>query len=164
MGNTALRDAQFFYNLIRKYNDNLADVLPEFSRLRVKEGNSLTDLAGNLYCLDTKAQMMETLHMVIRNKLNMIFPSIISPHPQAIIGMSKFTLAQVYQHAHAVGIFPKLRRINDEIRQSFFERECGMIDEKNPVFEDNRRMIITGLSVFVGILASGACMVRGTLE
>lgn len=159
--NTALRDAQFFYNLIREHKDNLADVLPEYSRLRVKEGNSLTHLSMNAYCFDAKAQFIETLHMLIRTKLNVFFPSIISPHPQSIIGSSKFTLAQVYQHAHSLGVIPKLRRINDETRQSFFERECGMIDEKNPLFNDNRRMII-GLSICVGIVVSAVFMVGRT--
>lgn len=154
--NTALRDAHFFYNLVKEHDDNLANVLPEFSKLRVKEGNSLSDLAYNLYCFDTKAQLMETLHLVIRGKLNKLFPSLVTPHPTVLIGMSKFTLAQAYQHAHDLGVIPKHRRINNEIRQAFFERECGMIGEKNVIYPDNSRKIYGGLTFSVGILASVA--------
>lgn len=154
--NTALRDAQFFYSLLQEQKDNLADVLPKFSELRVKDGNALSDLAMHLYCLDTKAQLKETIHLVVRSKLNMMFPSLVTPHPQAIIGMTKYTLAQVYQHAHSLGIIQKHRRINDEVRQAFFERETGMIDEKNPMFQKYR-------TNYLKVLAIGAVVVAGVI-
>jgi len=135
--NTALRDAQFLYQLIQEHKDNLVDVLPKFSELRVKEGNSLSDLALHLNCYDSKAQLMETLHMIVRGKLNLLFPSLVTPHPQAIIGMGKFNLSDVYQHAHSLGVIKKHRRINNEIRQAYFERETGMIED-TPIFPKQR--------------------------
>jgi len=152
--NTALRDAQFLYRLIGEHNDNLADVLPKFSEQRVKDGNSLSDLAMHLYCLDTKAQLKETLHMVIRSKLNTLFPSFVTPHPQAIIGLSKYSLAEVYQHAHSLGIMKKHRRINDEVRQSFFERETGMIDEDKPMFQKYRTNCLKAFSMGTVVFAA----------
>jgi len=51
--NTALRDAQIFHEILRENKDDLSLVLPLYSEARVKEGNALSDLAFNLYCLDT---------------------------------------------------------------------------------------------------------------
>lgn len=51
--NTALGDAQKLYELLLAHKDNVDTVLPKISEERVKEGNSLTDLAFHLYCLDT---------------------------------------------------------------------------------------------------------------
>lgn len=128
--NTALRDAQKFYELLIKHEDDLDTVLPAFSEERVKEGNALTDLAFHLYCLDTKVQLWETLHTVIRSKLNIWFPSLVNKHPQQVIGNVNYTLAQVYQMGTDVNVIPKHRAINDRIRQEFFEGKAGMIAKK----------------------------------
>ena len=125
--NTALRDSQKFYELLMAHKDNFEQALPAFSAERVREGNSLTDLAMNLYCLDANAQMLETFHMVIRSALNMWFPSLVSKHPQTMIGNPNVTLADVYTVSTKLGIVPKHREINNRIRQDCFERSVGMI-------------------------------------
>jgi kynurenine 3-monooxygenase len=80
--NTALRDAQKFNKLLDKFDDNLDQVLPHFSQDRVKEGNSLSDLALNLHYFEIRHQLLETVHMLARGFLSPMFPSLISKHPQ----------------------------------------------------------------------------------
>jgi hypothetical protein len=74
--------------LDKKYDDNyLEQVLPQFSHDRVKEGNTFSDLASHLYCLDTKQQLKEIIHLVVHGTLSKWFPSLVDDHPQeAVIG------------------------------------------------------------------------------
>ena len=125
--NTALRDAQIFHELLQRHGDDFEMVLPAFSQERVKEGNSLSDLAFYLYCLDPKHQMIETLHMVIRSKLSSMFPMWVDEHPQMMIGRRGVSLSEVYEKAVQQGIIKKHRIINDRIRMENFEKESGMI-------------------------------------
>ncbi|KAG7337482.1 kynurenine 3-monooxygenase [Nitzschia inconspicua] len=154
--NTALRDAAVFYNLLQQHKDDFSIVLPSFSQLRVKEGNSLTDLAMNLYCMDTKQQMVETIHMVVRTTLHKMIPNIIAEHPQNMIGRVKFNLSDVYQQATTLGIMQKHRRINDTIRHEYFEESTGMITKRrnglrrwnNPLSLSNSIIVVLLLVLF----------------
>ena len=128
--NTALRDAQKFNELLDKFEDDLDLALPQFSKDRVKEGNSLSDMAYYLYCFDTKHQLIETVHMIVRGTLATFLPSLVSKQPQMVIGNPKWQLADVYQLASDQGIIQKHRRINDTIRQEYFEMQHGMITRK----------------------------------
>ena len=132
--NTALRDAQKFDELLDKYDDCLEKVLPQFSEDRVKEGNALSDLAFHLYCMDTKEQFKETIHMLVRGFFHKLMPKLVNPHPQMVIGSPKWTLASVYQLASDQGIISKHRSINDRIRQEYFELETGMLTRKPSSF------------------------------
>lgn len=125
--NTALRDASILYQLLNEHKDDMEQVLPAFSKMRVKEGNSLTDLAMHLYCMDTKQQAFETIHMIVRIALRKLLPWIVADHPQNMIGRVKFNLSDVYQQASSLGILQKHRRINDTIRLSYFEQKTGMV-------------------------------------
>jgi len=124
--NTALRDAQKFCALLAEHDDDLDAALPAFSAARVPEGNSLTDLAFNLYCLDTRWQLVETVHMIVRGKLHGWFPSLVTNHPQNLIGSPNYSLSDVYDIATKLNIIPKHRAINDRIRQQYFEQKMGM--------------------------------------
>lgn len=128
--NTALRDASIFYQLLQEHKDNIEQVLPAFSKMRVKEGNSLTDLAMHLYCLNTKQQLFESIHMVVRTTFHQLMPWLVSDHPQNMIGNCKFNLSDVYQQASRLGIIQKHRRINDSIRRTYFEETAGMTNKK----------------------------------
>ena len=125
--NTALRDAQALHRLLQQHKNDLVAVLPAFSEERVKEGNSLTDLAFHLYALDTTQQMWETAHMVLRSMLAKYF-SWVTPHPQMMIGNPKYDLSDVYTVAtNQVKVIPKHRVSNDRIRQEYFEKKVGMV-------------------------------------
>jgi kynurenine 3-monooxygenase len=128
--NTALRDAQQLYELIDKYEDDLEQVLPEFSRIRVPEGNALSDLALHLYCFDTKVGAKTMLKGLVRGALNKLFPRLVEPDCQVYIGQSGYSLADVYQKATEQGIISIHRAVNERIRQEFFERQTGMIVDK----------------------------------
>lgn len=155
--NTALRDAQHFYLLLQQHKDDFTQVLPAFSKQRVKEGNSLSDLAMHLYCMNTKHQLLETLHMVIRTKLHQWFPTLVEQHPQAMIGLPEYNLSDVYDAAMRLGIIPKHRAINNKIRQDYFERETGMVSTP----ERNSRMpSIKTMLAFSGLVAVGAMVLK----
>jgi kynurenine 3-monooxygenase len=125
--NTALRDAATFYELLKEHKDDFEAVLVEFSNKRVPEGNSLTDLAMHLYCMDTTQQFFETIHMVARSVLHKMVPYFVANHPQNMIGRVKYNLSDVYNQATKLGILNKHRRINNRIRQTYFEQTSGMI-------------------------------------
>ncbi len=125
--NTALRDASVLYQLLQQHKDSFEEVLPTFSQERVKEGNSLTDLAMHLYCMDTKQQTLETIHMVVRITMHELMPWLVRDHPQNMIGRLTFSLSDVYQRATKLGIMQKHRRINDNIRRTYFENTTGMV-------------------------------------
>ena len=152
--NQALKDAQTLYLLLQEHKDNLKLVLPAFSEKRVKEGNSLTDLAMHLYCMDTKQQLIETIHMLIRSKLHMWFPSLVLNHPQALIGRVDYGLADVYDVATRLGIISKHRSINGRIRREYFERETGMVVTKKPSLNTMHKfMLLGGLVVAASAVA-----------
>jgi kynurenine 3-monooxygenase len=125
--NTALRDAQEFCNILKENKDDLSLTLPAFSEARVKEGNSLTSLANNLYCFNKKQQMIETIHMIARSFFHKKFPSLVANHPQNMIGVRGIMLSDVFDHATKLRIIPKHRSINEKIRIEHFEKSCGMV-------------------------------------
>ena len=129
--NTALRDTQKLYELLDKFDDDLDKVLPEYSRIRVPEGNALSDLAMHLYCFDTKVGARTMVKGLIRGGLNKLFPRLVDPDCQVYIGQPGYSLAYVYQKATEQGILPTHRAINERVRQEFFERQTGMTVE-NP--------------------------------
>jgi kynurenine 3-monooxygenase len=145
--NTALRDARVFYQLLKENKDDIEKTLPLFSEARVKEGNSLSSLAFNLYCLDSKMQTMEVLHMIIRTFLHKKFPKLVTNHPQNIIGMRDVALSDVYDLATRLNIIPKLRARNELIQHQHFEKLTGMTKPERKKY--------TGaiISVFVAISA-----------
>jgi FAD binding domain len=147
--NTALRDAQVFFQLLQEHNDDFDLVLPNYSRIRVKEGNSLSDLALHLYCFDSKHQLIETIHGLVRMFLHKLLPSFIDEHPQNMIGRIEYNLSEVYDRAVRLGIIGKHRRINDKMRRDYFEREVGMVsaDTSNNNWS---RTIMTTLSLSMG--------------
>jgi kynurenine 3-monooxygenase len=122
--NQALRDAQTFCQLLEQNKDDLATTLEAFSNARVKEGNSLTDLAMHLYCLDDNCQLLETIHTVLRGALSSI--GLATKHPQQMIGLNQYMLSDVYDVAFKLGIISRHKRINARIRQEYFERTTGM--------------------------------------
>merc|ERR1712071_282999 len=138
--NTALRDAQIFHEVLKAHKDDLDKALPAFSKERVKEGNSLSDLAMHLYCLDRNQQLKETLHLVIRSMLNTMFPSFVNEHAQVMIGRRGVSLSDAYQTAVEQGIIRKQRDINDRIRMDYFEHETGMLED-SPKKNRNGRII-----------------------
>jgi kynurenine 3-monooxygenase len=150
--NTALRDAQKFYELLVAFDDDLDQVLPEYSNIRVREGNALSDLALHLYCFDTRTQLVETLHQVVRTTLHGWFgPRLVDPHPQALIGNPKYSLAELYQRASDQGIIQRHRAINDRIRQQHFELSTGMLSRKP---KSSPIGIFTGLLLIVALLGA----------
>ena len=139
--NTALRDAQALYNLLKENKDDLETTLPAYSKARVKEGNSLSTMAVNLFCLDSKVQMKESIKSVIRGFLHKKMPSIVSNDPQALIGLRGMDLSDVYDLATKLNIIPKLRAINEKIIHEHFEKTHGMV---KPVEKGNKGRIMGG--------------------
>lgn len=151
--NTALRDAQKFAELLDKYDDDLERVLPQYSTDRVPEGNSLTHLALNLYCFDTKVQMKSMLKGIVRSGMHYFLPKLVDPDPQAIIGQPEVTMSNVFNMAIGQGVLGKHREINQRIRQEYFEKEIGMVK-----MEEKKGSLVKR-SLLVGVPVAAACAV-----
>jgi kynurenine 3-monooxygenase len=150
--NTALRDAQKLYELLDKYDDDLDQVLPEYSRIRVPEGNALSDLALHLYCFDTKIGAKTMLKSLVRGGLNKLFPRLVAPDCQVYIGQSGYSLADVYQKATEQGIMSLHRATNERIRQEFFERQTGMIVDKPKSSVWKYSLVISAVVAVCGVV------------
>jgi len=150
--NTALRDAHELSRILKECDDDLSKALPLFSEERVKEGNSLSDLAMHLYCMDKFQQTKETIHMLARGFLHKKLPSLVSEHPQSMIGRRGLSLSAVYDHAVKVGIMNKHRVMNDKIRRDYFENKSGMAKESS---KKNKNFMLFLASGLVLILATG---------
>eukprot|EP00584_Thalassiosira_punctigera_P004381 CAMPEP_0172535582 /NCGR_PEP_ID=MMETSP1067-20121228/7521_1 /TAXON_ID=265564 ORGANISM="Thalassiosira punctigera, Strain Tpunct2005C2" /NCGR_SAMPLE_ID=MMETSP1067 /ASSEMBLY_ACC=CAM_ASM_000444 /LENGTH=505 /DNA_ID=CAMNT_0013320519 /DNA_START=181 /DNA_END=1698 /DNA_ORIENTATION=- len=144
--NTALRDAQKFNELLDKFQDDLDEVLPQYSKDRVPEGNSLTDIALNTYCFDAKVGLRTMLSTMARTGLNKLLPFLVAKDYGMLIGRPEHTLADIYQMATEQGVLRKHRAINQRIRHEYFERETGMIKEK-PGFSMLRRTALVVVPV-----------------
>lgn len=149
--NTALRDAEIFSSILEETNDAFEQALPSFSDARVKEGNSLSDLAFNLFCLDNTQQMLETIHSVVRSYFYMKFPRFVNEHPISMIGRRGVSLSECYDQAVKLGIMNKHRVINNRIRMQHFEQKSGMIQTPSN----------QGRSMFSKVVVLGAALAAG---
>ncbi|GFH46229.1 FAD/NAD(P)-binding domain-containing protein [Chaetoceros tenuissimus] len=152
--NTALRDAQVLHQLLNEHEDNLDIVLEEFSRARVKEGNSLTSLSSNLYCLDPTTQLLEIVHIFVRSILANIFPMTILPHPMTKVGLRDVTLSEVFDLGKRIGIIDKHLAINERIKRQFFEQSNGMTKPR-----DGKVIRIALKAVFAAAIISAIALV-----
>ena len=66
---------------------------------------------------------------MVRSGLHHLFPKLVDPDPNLLIGLPHYTLADVYDMATKQGILAKHREINLRTRQDFFERQTGMVKE-----------------------------------
>jgi len=68
-----------------------------------------------------------------------------------MIGRVKYQLSDVYEQATKLNIMSKHRRINDGIRQSYFEQTTGMISSKSksPSFF-KQALVVGGVAILVG--------------
>ena len=154
--NTALRDAQMFYRLLKQHEDDLSVTLPAFSKERVKEGNSLSNLAYYLNCSDKTTQTLETFHLIIRTFLNKLLPSLISKHPMTMIGRKGVPLSECYDLASKLNIISRHRAINDQIRNDHFEMSTGMIKKSYSAGLGKRLMVWGSVAAAVAGVAYSA--------
>ena len=125
--NTALADASALNKLLDEYNDNWEEVLPAFSKLRVKEGNALSELSYHTFSLDPGMQMNIMIRQNIHKMFNKILPEWLlekEPMSQVAAGMK---LSVAYDKMVQYGYMAKSRKINDDIKRGHFERESGMV-------------------------------------
>lgn len=115
--------------MLDTYGDDAWDELrPAFSEERVKEGQSLTDLAYYLFPFDTKQQLRFLIEGGIRTALWKRFPSLIYPDPQVLIGCG-YKLSEVYSAAKSMGIIEAAHATNDKARREYWEKRWGMVQE-----------------------------------
>ena len=149
--NTALADASALNRLLDKHGDDSWDtVLPAFSEERVKEGQALSDLAFYLFSFNTGQQLRYLLEGMIRNALWKVFPSLVYPDPQTMIGLG-YKLSEVYHVTKKIGIIDSVHATNDTIRREYWEKRWGMVkdDEKNG-----------GMSIQDDVLCRTCCWTR----
>jgi hypothetical protein len=131
--------------LLKENKDDLTETLEAYSKERVKEGNSLTSLAYNLYCHEKMPQTLETLHLIIRSFLHKKLPWLVAEHPQNMIGLRGVMLSDVYDHATKLGIITKHRLINERVRNEYFEKASGMVKESPKMYKLNATYVIAGV-------------------
>ena len=80
-------DAAALDEILDERGDDWEDgVLSEFSRLRVKEGNALTELSFHTSSLDPMMQAEIVFRQQSRIMLHKLFPSFVDPEPMRQIG------------------------------------------------------------------------------
>jgi len=120
--NTALADARILNDLLDLYNDDLADVLPAFSRMRVKEGHALTDLSAYQFSMDSWQQkkiMFNDIWNTIAGKLTGTSGNPLQEVPKGA------KLSTVYSDVPARTA--AVRQTNEGIIRYFFERRVGLL-------------------------------------
>jgi len=150
--NTALRDTQIFSEILAETNDNFDEALPAFSKARVKEGNSLSDLAMHLFCIDQAQQFWETIHQVVRSFFSSRFPGWVDEHPALMIGRRGVSLSECYDRGVKLGIINKHRVINNRIRTEYFEQQTGMVQSPTKGISTLSKMVLGA-----GVAAVAAC-------
>lgn len=130
--NTALADASALNRILNEIGDDNWDAVREaFSQERVKEGQSLTDLAYYLFSMNSAQQLRYLVEGTIRTWIWKRFPNWCHPDPQVLIGMG-YELSEVYQVAKSIGIIDKVHRTNDAATREYWEKQWGMVkEEKN---------------------------------
>lgn len=125
--NTALDDASALNKLLDEHEDNWEEVLPAFSKLRVKEGYALSELSYHTFSLDPGMQMNIMIRQNIHKMFNKILPEWLlekEPMSQIPAGMN---LSVAYDKMVQYGYLAKSRQINNDIKRAHFERESGMV-------------------------------------
>jgi len=131
--NTALADAHVLNELLEQYHDNIEYVLPEFSKLRVKEGNALTDLSFYTFSLSPWQQLSLLMRQNMRDFFHRKLPWLVESHPMSEIpkGMK---LSVAYDKMKKLGVMSSVRHVNDAIMRDHFEKETGMVIEEKKYF------------------------------
>ena len=153
--NQALVDAVVLNDLLDKYEEDLDEVLPAFSKERVKEGNALTDLSFHTYSLSRSMQLEIIMRQSIRRFLKRIFPFFVDIEPMVAIAQG-MKLSEAYDRVSKQGYFHRSRRINDDIMRTHFERQSGMI-------KDEPRVSMVQLLQPFGCSLLASAMIAGVL-
>merc|ERR1712224_389486 len=125
--NTALEDSAVLDELLTRFDDDWDLALPEFSTLRVKEGDALTYLSYYAYSANATQALYMQLTSLLRAFLNRWLPgNVVWTDPMTEIPKGG-KLSVAYGKMVALGRLPAVRRINDGIRLKHFERTTGMV-------------------------------------
>lgn len=124
--NTALADAAALDELMDQHRDQLAAVLPAFSRERVKEGNALTYLALHAYSMSMSQGLEMQIRGVVRKFFHWCFPRWVMEEPLATVAKGG-KLSEAYDALVQLGRMQAVRKVNDAIRLDHFERSTGMV-------------------------------------
>mmetsp|Transcript_17854 Transcript_17854/g.32371 ORF Transcript_17854/g.32371 Transcript_17854/m.32371 type:complete len:896 (+) Transcript_17854:52-2739(+) len=129
--NTALDDARVFHELMLFHDDNLDEVLPAFTRQRVKEGRALTDLS--LYAFSNSGAMQasfileEALYKVWPEKLRWGTWTEGHPNPGYRAGEGSL-LSEAYDSCRKR--VTKVRNLNETNMRMEFESRVGLYPTK----------------------------------
>ena len=143
--NTALADVKVLDDLLEQHDDEWDTVLPAFSNDRVKEGNALTDLSYNTFCISGAMQAEIMIRQTTRKFLNQWLPFwLVAEEPLWKIGFGK-PLSKAYHEVNQLGYLKRARRINQDIKRNHFETQCGMVDPTSSSNVPSRWMILGGI-------------------
>ena len=137
------QDASCLNRLLNRHGDDAwDDVRPAFSEERVKEGQSLTDLAYYLFSFDTKQQLRFLIEGGIRTALWKRFPNLVYPDPQVLIGCG-YKLSEVYNAAKSMGIIDAVHATNDKARREYWEKRWGMTQDDKAEGRTNTKVLLS---------------------
>jgi len=159
--NTALADAAALDEILDERGDDWEDgVLSEFSRLRVKEGNALTELSFHTSSLDPMMQAEIVFRRQSRIMLNKLFPSFVDPEPMRQIGRGEKLSHAYNQLSTKLGgsYLERSRRINQNIMRKHFEEQTGMVQKEQQHFSSSlfyysKVVAVVGIAVTIGLNA-----------
>jgi len=120
--NTALDDARTLVDLMALYDDDLDMVLPAFSRVRVKDGNALTDISANTYSFSPSQQAMLTLETA----WNGVMAKLTGTEREMMVAVGVGERLS-YVHARSRGRLDRVRAVNTRVRRDYMEREMGLL-------------------------------------
>lgn len=159
--NTALEDASVLNRLLDTHKDNWEQVLSEFSKERVKEGNALTEMSYNTFCIDPGMMFSIIFRQTVHRQLNKILPTWLlemEPMNEAANGMK---LSVAYEKMVQYGYMAKSRQKNQNIKRAYFEKQVGLVQqEQGSAMNATKKTFV--IATMVAAVAYGITQVRGT--
>ena len=153
--NTALADASALNMLLDEHDDDWDEVLPAFSKLRVKEGNALSELSYHTFSIDPGMQLSIMVRQNIHRMLNKILPEwLLEREPMGEVSRGG-KLSVAYDKMVQYGYMVKSRQINNDIKREYFERQVGMITPNTKSSGWRRVVKLIGVSTLVAGISYG---------
>jgi 2-polyprenyl-6-methoxyphenol hydroxylase-like FAD-dependent oxidoreductase len=152
--NTALEDASVLNRLLDTHQDNWELVLSAFSQERVKEGNALTEMSYHTFSIDPGMMFSIVIRQSLHRTLNKILPTWLlelEPMNEVANGMK---LSVAYDKMVKYGYMAKSRQKNMDIKRAYFEKQVGLVQERESSWMGASRKAIT-TAIMVAAAAYG---------
>eukprot|EP00158_Paraphelidium_tribonemae_P006466 Partr_v1_DN27830_c2_g1_i2_m23282 putative Catalyzes the hydroxylation of L-kynurenine (L-Kyn) to form 3-hydroxy-L-kynurenine (L-3OHKyn). Required for synthesis of quinolinic acid len=145
--NTALYDSKVLYDIFKENNNDLTKCLPEFSRIRVKEGRALTELSFYMNALAQGDRIFNEIKNGLRSLGHKLTFGYIAK-PARELPAQGVPLSEVHRIARQQGQLEVNRLKNNAIVRSYWEQEFGMIpDTEESIKAREQNKIMTAYDI-----------------